>query len=160
MREQGSIAVVHTQAIAHVGGQRRIKWFARANQGVVDRVACAAFANNIEEFVQGINISVAQRTWITIEEIFAFQPVETRWPSKGKVKLLVVHHMEHHDVMATLPQQSQPPKRILGIDQEIGYENHHSAAGKILCDTAHNIAYSCLVGWLGDVERIDYRKNM
>ena len=52
------------------------------------------------------------------------QPLEPRRAVEGKIELVVVHHVQHEDVVPSLPQQSQAAQRRFDVAQQVRDDCH------------------------------------
>ena len=70
--------MVHSEAVAQVGGECRVQRFAGADQGIVDGVASTAATHLLQETVEGFQVAFAQRSRVAVQMVDRFQSLEPR----------------------------------------------------------------------------------
>ena len=82
-----------------------------------------------QELIECREVAFAERAGVAGEVVGGFQAFEAGRAGKGEIELVVVQHVEHEDIMAALPQQPQAALDVGRVDEQIGNQDHHAAAG-------------------------------
>ena len=123
--------------------QHGVEVFAGADQGVVDAVAGAAAADLLQVRPQRRQVALAQRPRIAEELLELFQALEPRRAGEGKIQLVVVQTWNTSTSCPRWRSSFSPRNSPLAVDQQVGDQHHHAAAGIGL---GHRAAGSSQVG--------------
>ena len=86
---------------------------------IVNEAPCTPSSNGIQKVSDCSLIVIAKSSRVTREPTGGFHAFESKRPFVLKIDLLIIHHLQHQDLMFSASQHLQTAKQIFAIKKEV-----------------------------------------